>query len=236
MFLKRKLIQFISLMANRYFDCYTGGKNRPVFFDITQTAPDLQILDRHIETIRKELEQVQAVNDGVKQYHEVDMLQYKISAITDPDKNWNVFMLYMMGDFSGQALRAMPQTCQLLKQIPGVYQSFFSILDPGKNIPEHKGMYRGYLRYHLGLRIPAVDPPVFLIKDQRYTWAKDASVLFDDSWNHQVVNHCLEARVVLVVDIYRPMPALPDRVNRFLTKNLIKRFYAEKVLKSLAEG
>lgn len=233
MFLKRKLIQFISLMVNRYFDRYTGGKNRPVFFDIAQTAPALRILDNHVEQIREELNPLLAAKDGVKKYHEVDMLQYKISALTNPDKSWNVYMLYMMGGFSGPALKSLPQTCNLLKQIPGIYQSFFSILDPGKNIPEHNGMYRGYLRYHLGLQIPAVDPPVFLIKDQRYTWANNASVLFDDSWNHQVVNQCREPRVVLVVDIYRPMPSLPNRINHFLTKNLIKRFYAEKVLKSL---
>jgi aspartyl/asparaginyl beta-hydroxylase (cupin superfamily) len=30
-------------------------------------------------------------------------------------------------------------------------QAFFSILDPGKSVPENEGPYLGYLRYNLGL-------------------------------------------------------------------------------------
>ena len=110
---------------------------------------------------------------------------------------------------------------------------FFRFWILKKNIPAHNGAYRGYLRYHLGLKVPTENPPYIRIRDQYYTWTEKESVLFDDSWNHQVINPCASERVILVVDIYRPMPAAPSKVNYLLTKYLIKRFYAEKVLKKL---
>lgn len=35
-------------------------------------------------------------------------------------------------------------------------------------------------------------------------------------WNHEVVNSCTEDPVVLIVDVFRPMPKLPNRVNHFV--------------------
>ena len=45
-------------------------------------------------------------------------------------------------------------TCRVLEGVPNLLQAFFSVLDPGKSIPLHKGPYLGYLRYHLGLHSP----------------------------------------------------------------------------------
>ena len=230
---KKILIRFLSTVFNRYFDVYTGGKSRPVFFGIDETCKELRVLENNFEKIKGEVENLLNGEYQLKKYHEIDALQHKISAVENPDRSWKVYMLYMMGEFSNEALKKCPQTCTLLKQIPGIYQCFFSILDPQKNIPAHNGAYRGYLRYHLGLKVPTENPPYIRIKDQYYTWTEKESVLFDDSWNHQVINQCASERVILVVDIYRPMPATPSKVNYLLTKHLIKRFYAEKVLKKL---
>jgi aspartyl/asparaginyl beta-hydroxylase (cupin superfamily) len=230
---KKTLIRFLSTVFNWYFDFYTGGRNRPVFFGIGETCKELRILENNFNLIRAEVENLLGTENKLRRYHEIDPFQHEISAVENPEKSWKVFMLYMMGEFSPEALKSCPQTCSFLKQIPGIYQCFFSILDPRKNIPAHNGAYRGYLRYHLGLKVPTVNPPYIRIKDQHYTWTETGSVLFDDSWNHQVINNCDLERVILVVDIYRPMPALPAKINYGLTKHLIKRFYAEKVMKKL---
>src|SRR4029453_17045489 len=102
-------------------------------------------------------------------------------------------------------------------RVPNLIQAFFSILEPGKSIPEHEGPYRGYLRYHLGLRVPKDDPPKLVVNGRDYVWKEGEAVLFADSWPHSVVNHSAEIRAVLIVDIRRPLPAIPDRVNRFVT-------------------
>ena len=233
LFIKKPLIRFLSFAFNKYFDLYTGGKKRPVFYDIDQTCNKLRILEKNFNLIKSEVEGLLNSKNKFRPYHEIDSLQHKISAVENPERNWKVFMLYMMGEFSTEALRTCPQTCLLLKRIPGIYQCFFSILDPQKNIPAHNGSYRGYLRYHLGLKVPTKNPPYIRIKDQYYTWTESGSVLFDDSWNHQVTNQCNSERVILVVDIYRPLPPLPAKVNYLLTKHLIKKFYAEKILENI---
>lgn len=235
LFIKKTLIQFLSFAFNGYFDLYTGGKKRPVFYDIDQTCQNLRILENNFDLVRFEVEKL-LNSTKLKRYHEIDALQHKISAVENPERSWKVFMLYMMGEFSTEAVKNCPQTCLLLKRIPGIYQCFFSILDPKKNIPAHNGSYRGYLRYHLGLKVPTTNPPYIRIKDQFYTWTESGSVLFDDSWNHQVTNECNSERVILVVDIYRPLPPVPARVNHLLTKHLIKRFYAEKVLENISKA
>jgi aspartyl/asparaginyl beta-hydroxylase (cupin superfamily) len=231
--MKKKLILLLSKTFNWYFDFYTGRQERPVFFDVNTTCPELSVLENNCGVIRSELEVLMQQSGKIRKYHEVDTLQHEISAVKNPEKSWSVYMLYMMGIFSKDALEQCPQTCALLKQIPGIYQCFFSVLDAKKNIPRHNGAYRGYLRYHLGLKVPSQNPPYIIVRDEPYTWSEAKGVLFDDSWSHEVVNDCEEPRAVLVVDIYRPMPKIPDKVNRLLTTHLIKKFYAEKVIKKL---
>ncbi len=230
---KKKIIITLSRFFNWYFDFYTGGKRRPVFFKVAETCKELKIIEENIKLVETELKQILRDEETIPSYHDIDSLQYVISAIKSPEKKWKTFMLYMMGDFSETALVQCSHTCKLLKQIPSLYQSFFSILEPKKEIPIHKGLYRGYIRYHLALETPQKNAPVFRIKDMEYTWRKGESILFDDSWEHEVVNKADERRIVLIIDIYRPMPYLPDKINHLVTKYLIKRFYANKVLKKL---
>ncbi|MEO6166219.1 MAG: aspartyl/asparaginyl beta-hydroxylase domain-containing protein [Chitinophagales bacterium] len=232
--IRKSIIRFLSFVFNKYFDLYTGGRQRPVFFDIDQTSQKLRILERNFDSIRAEVDELLNAPKKLKRYHEIDALQFKISAVENPQRSWKVFMLYMMGEFSSEALTSCPQTCSLLKQIPGIYQCFFSILDAQKNIPAHNGSYRGYLRYHLGLKVPTTNPPFIRIKDQFYTWTESGSILFDDSWNHQVTNECNSERIILVVDIYRPLPRVPAKVNYLLSHHLIKKFYAEKILEKIS--
>jgi aspartate beta-hydroxylase/beta-hydroxylase len=89
------------------------------------------------------------------------------------------------------------------------------------------------LRYHLGLVVPDRNPPSIRLKNQVYTWKEGESVLFDDSWNHEVYNHCDQDRVVLIVDIRRPMPQPFDAVNR-LAQAIMKPLYGRHIIKKLA--
>jgi aspartyl/asparaginyl beta-hydroxylase (cupin superfamily) len=121
-------------------------------------------------------------------------------------------------------------TCAALDRVPGVFQALFSILDPGKSIPAHEGPYRGYLRYHLGLLVPEQDPPQIRIKDQLYTWREGEDMLWDDTWEHEVINHSKGRRVVLIVDIRRPMPLPLTALNRFV-ELIMRMVYGKQVVK-----
>jgi beta-hydroxylase len=93
--------------------------------------------------------------------------------------------------------------------------AMFSILAPRKHIPEHRGMYKGMLRYHLGLIIPGPDGACRIRVGQDIrSWQEGKSLVFDDSHMHEVWNDTDAYRVVLFVDLVRPLPFPLSLVNR----------------------
>src|SRR3954454_9734601 len=171
---------------NRLYDLHTGGPRRSVFHDIASTRPELLELDRNFHVIREELLGVLPDKRSIPRYHELDQMQTNISAVVDKDKDWKIYPLNILGMKPPAFCDRCPRTMALLDKVPSLFQAFFSILDGGKSIPAHDGPYRGYLRYHLALIVPDRDPPSIRLKDQLYTWKEGESILFDDSWNHEV--------------------------------------------------
>ncbi|AMP88970.1 aspartyl/asparaginyl beta-hydroxylase domain-containing protein [Legionella pneumophila] len=214
---------------NHFYGRYVGYNQRPVFFDIDQTFPELNHITRHFPDIKKEFENVQANVKEFPRYHDIDPGESAISNTTE--KNWNVFMLYLLGYQLKEARLLCPTLCNLLEGIPHLIQAFFSILEPGKSIPLHEGPYIGYLRYHLGIHVPKNNPPQILVNNQPYTWKEGEAVLFDDSWPHEVRNTSDDYRAVLIIDVLRPMPFLPQLVNQFVTHVIARYFYGRKVMK-----
>ncbi len=108
-----------------------------------------------------------------------------------------------------------PNTNRLLKSIPGMKTAMFSILAPDTHIREHFGLYKGVLRYHLGLIVPQ---PASLCRirvgpDTR-SWAEGRSLIFDDRYPHEVWNDARSHRTVLFVDFVRPLPWPLSLINR----------------------
>ena len=191
---------------NRLFHHVLGGESRPAFFDVDATYPSLRALDGGFEEIRGELEEVLASGVTIPDYHEIDERQHIVSKVGDPARHWQVFALKAIAGEPVENQRRCPRTTALLQQIPGVTTAFFSILSPGKSIPVHCGPYVGRLRYHLPLIVPTVRPPSMRVKDTTVVWEEGKSILFDDSLEHEIYNDSPDRRVVLLVDVIRPMP------------------------------
>ncbi len=231
-------VDYMSLLRlldgiNWLFDFQTGGKKRPVFFDVETTRPELRGLDRAFPEIREEVLALMPDKAAIPRYHDLDRMQDYISGAVDPDKSWKVFYLFAMGEKPEANRARCPKTAEALDHVPGLFQAFFSILEGGKSVPAHCGPYRGYLRYHLGLIVPEEAPPSIRIKDQHYTWKEGESILFDDSWNHEVFNKSPGDRVVLIVDIRRPMAAPFHLLNRTV-ESVMRAVYGKQILKKLA--
>lgn len=220
-------------LINAFFDRYTGGRGRPVFFDVATTAPALKGLTDRWREIRAEVDSLLADGPVFPRYHELDPHIVRISQNPDPTKSWRVFLLHAMGETPPAARERAPRTVALLAGVPDLYQAFFSVLAPGTGVPPHEGPYRGYLRYHLGLRVPIGHPPRIRVLDRSYVWREGEDVLFDDSWDHEVINEATEPRVILIVDILRPMAGVPAAVNRWLVRRLIHPLYARKLIRHL---
>ena len=97
--------------------------------------------------------------------------------------------------------------------------AMFSILSPRKHILDHRGPYKGVLRYHLGLIVPhdAEACRIRVGEDIRH-WEQGESMIFDDTFNHEVWNDTDETRVVLFVDVLRPLPSPESLINRAIVK------------------
>jgi aspartyl/asparaginyl beta-hydroxylase (cupin superfamily) len=224
---------FFKDILNRYYARHIGGNQRPTFFAIDQTYPALNQLTQNAKIITSEFEEAYKQTKRLPNYHDIDPGEKAISATTN--NNWSVFMLYLLGHKPEETRQLCPETCRLLEGIPNLVQAFFSILAPHKSIPPHEGPYLGYLRYHLGLRVPTKNPPKIIVNNQDYTWREGEAVLFDDSWTHAVENNSDEIRAVLIVDVLRPMPILPTIVNKFATNIIAKHTYGRSVIKRVKQ-
>ena len=102
----------------------------------------------------------------------------------------------------------------------------------------YDGKYGNVIGYLLGLSklaltVPAENPPKLVVAGQDHVWREGEAVLFDDSHTHEVVNHSPGTRVVLIVDVRRPMPLLPSLLNKFVTDVVARHTYGRSVMKRL---
>lgn len=127
-----------------------------------------------------------------------------IAAISNDDK-WLSHFYYIYGQRFDKQCKQCPDTARLLQDIPGMKTAFFSILSPGKKIPPHRGPYRGVLRYHLPLLVPRHGECGIRVGDEIASFEEGVALMFDDTYEHEVWNNTDETRVVLFLDIIRPM-------------------------------
>ena len=82
----------------------------------------------------------------------------------------------------------------------------FSILEPGKHLPPHRGPYNGVLRLHLGLIVPEPREQLGIrVEKEVYRWKEGEAVIFDDAYEHEAWNRTPHTRVVLFVDFVKPL-------------------------------
>lgn len=134
----------------------------------------------------------------------------------DDDGRWRVIILkWYSEEYPSRNLA--PFTTGLIENDSQIKCAMFSILDGRKKIPPHRGPYAGSLRYHLGL---ACDSKAFIkIDNQVYTWKNGESVLFDDTYMHEVENNSDEMRIILFMDILRPIPKPFQYVHEWINSH-----------------
>ncbi len=177
--------------------------------------PWIAEVEANWRTIRAELEKVLEDREALPNFQDISKDQIEI---TDDD-DWKTFFLYGFGFKAKLGAEMCPQTAALMEQIPGMKTAMFSILSPRKHILDHRGPYKGVLRYHLGLIVPQEKEAcrIRVGEDVRH-WAEGESMIFDDTYNHEVWNDTDETRVVLFVDVLRPLPFPESLVNRAIVK------------------
>jgi beta-hydroxylase len=134
-----------------------------------------------------------------------------------PAGKWRSFFLYGYGYFVRENLDRCPETTRLVESIPGLVSAFFSILAPGTHIPPHRGVTKGLITCHLGLIVPRDGDVRLRLGDRVLRWAEGETLVFDDTFDHEVWNDTSGTRMVLLIQFRRPLRQ-PGRwfVDKFL--------------------
>lgn len=181
------------------------------FFD-PGTFPWIADLEREWPLIRAELDAVLAERDRLPAFHEVEPGQSDIS--TD---RWKALVFYMYGRAVPENCARCPGTAALLRGFPQISTALFSILEPGAYISPHCGPFKGVLRCHLGLIVPAgAGRCEIRVGHEHRRWEEGRSLVFDDTFEHEVWNETAEPRVILFVDFLRPLRWPLSTLNRTL--------------------
>lgn len=181
--------------------------------------------------IRAELDHLLEHPEDIPSFHQISPDQKRISK----GDNWKTFGMYVYGQRIDQNCEICPRTAEAISAIPGMYTAMFSILKPHYHIVPHKGPTRAVVRAHLGLKVPKEREKVWIrVDDQILHWEEGKVLLFDDSYEHEVLNDTDELRAVLFLDIVRPMDKIGTFFNRILFALIKASPYVKKPLKNLA--
>jgi ornithine lipid ester-linked acyl 2-hydroxylase len=133
---------------------------------------------------------------------------------------WRSFMFYVSGHKVEANCALCPETARIVKQIiPGMSSALFSVLAPGARITPHRGLFKGLLRYHLGLIVPPdfTSCAIRVGSDTHY-WREGEGLVFDDTHQHEVWNNSDQTRAILLVDFARDLPFPLHQLNHVMIK------------------
>ena len=193
---------------------YSKVGNPPIYDNAV--FPWTQTIERDWRAIRAELDRVLTRKDDLPGFHE---LSTDVSVISQ-DRGWKTFFLCGYGFRSANNIELCPETWRICQNIPGLITVMFSILEPGKHLPPHRGPYNGVLRLHLGLIVPEPREQLGIrVENDVYRWQEGEAVIFDDAYEHEAWNRTPHTRVVLFVDFRKPL-RFPANFFNWLLLNL----------------
>ncbi|AZO14236.1 aspartyl/asparaginyl beta-hydroxylase domain-containing protein [Mesorhizobium sp. M2A.F.Ca.ET.043.05.1.1] len=156
-------------------------------------------------------------------FHDIMPEQADISANDGLD--WRMFVLKAYDMTVPENLARMPVLSRLLTECPEVKSAAVSFLAPRKHIPPHRGPFRGIMRFHLGLAIPKQPDgrpaTIMMINHEERRIADGECMLWDDTFEHEVMNNSDQPRVALLLDVWRPqMPLDMEILSRVIVRGV----------------
>jgi ornithine lipid ester-linked acyl 2-hydroxylase len=164
-------------------------------------------------TIRRELESVLTRKDDLASFQDISA---DVATITR-DAGWKTFLFTGYGVSSRRNTALCPETWRIVQRVPGLKTAMFSIFEPGKHLPAHRGPYNGVLRLHLGLMVSEPrENAAIRVGAQILHWQEGRVLIFDDAYEHEAWNRTGALRVVLFVDFVRPLRFPANLLNCLL--------------------
>lgn len=249
--LKRSLVRF-------YARCEREGliARMPAFDERYAEYPELRAFEAAHAAIRAECEALLRVRDRIT---DISVLGGSYTKQGIHTIRWKAFM-FKSGRMIEENCALAPQTAAVVRSVPGVYNAFFSILEPRQYVRPHWGYFKGFVRYHLGVIIPddnekrqcwirVNDEPddnlrrdkQLIERGEKYHWREGQGMIFDDTNLHDAANESDHVRVVLWVDVVRKLPPALSLLTRGLLAAIylmpsIRRIRRNAVVRLAASG
>lgn len=206
-----------------YWDGYYTSLLAPIncFIRFTSAPTDREpILSNDLFSFHTEIEsQWEKIAEEAKEALQYAMPSENFYAHVNPDnKGWLTVPLYWYEKNYVENIEKCPKTMELLKKDPKIKGAIFSIL-PGKHmIKPHIGPWKACMRYHLGLVVPHKKEDCFIeLNGIKHSWEEGKGILFDDTFVHHVENNTDEMRIVLFLDVEKPLKyGFANKINSFL--------------------
>lgn len=205
-------------LVRRYYD---RRIHTPAVLDAAASFPHGQRFVDSWRVLREEALRIAARLNKVPTFHQLMPAQADISA--NDGRDWRMFVLKAYGVPVEANLAACPKLSELLTATPEVLTACLSFIAPGKHVPRHRGPFRGVLRFHLGLAVPLAEDGragTVLEIDGVPHWIGDGdSLLWDDTYPHELRNVTDQVRIALLLDVWRPgMPAGAALLSKLIVK------------------
>jgi beta-hydroxylase len=198
-------------------------ERKPVYseMEMHQIYPEAAAFQANHSKIKQEfLNYMKMVKGQIPLVTEVDRGQ----KILNNDAGWKVVLLRGFNKDVDANIAHFPTIANIIRNSQNTVSCFFSVVEAHKQILPHTGYYGGVLRYHLGVIVPKDINNCFIeVAGNKLTWKEGGGIMFDDLYRHFVKNNTDEDRVVLFVDVLRPMKSkLLTKANNKLLKFVSK--------------
>lgn len=215
-------------LLNWFFISFASGSRRPPIMQTRDVFPQGLAFERRFDEVRREIDLL-LEKRKLTRYQDIDPAR-----AAEVSRDWRLYYAYFLWEENESARVDLPVTLEIVKSIPHAINATIAVLEPGVELAAHEGPYAGVLRYHLGVRVPAKNPPSIRVLNQHYTWKAGESIVIDDVYNHEVFNKSEDIRVILMVDFMRPMNPLAHTVNRLCLK-MKNRWGRHMIEKAMAQ-
>ncbi|MFT3986716.1 aspartyl/asparaginyl beta-hydroxylase domain-containing protein [Aestuariivirga sp.] len=198
------MTRFYDHASNAVRLIYEKRIHTPPILNTETDFPHATLYAQNWRAIRDEAQALRT--DRMPRFHDIMPEQADISA--NDNRDWRMFILKAYGIEVPENIARMPKLAGILKQCPEVLSATISVLAPHKHIPRHRGPFRGIMRFHLGLQIPKQDEgtpaTLMMINDREYRISDGETLLWDDTFPHEVINRSSQPRMALLLDVWRP--------------------------------
>ena len=193
------------LSTNAMRSIYDRRISGPPVLDVESHFPDARRFQAVWPQLRDEALRVAGDLKRVPRFHELMSEQAGISA--NDGRDWRMLVLKAYGTSFPRNLERCPVLAETVAASPDVLSAALSFLAPGKHVPEHRGPFRGVVRFYLGLSVPvSADgrPAAVLTIDHREHYVGNGEcLLWDDTFAHEVLNRGDAVRIALLLDVRR---------------------------------